>query len=106
MDISQAHLVTHRNVKEPPSFRGDGSDSLDIEEWEDLMRAFVKKGNVNADEHVEEILVHLRGGAKDVVKFWIRNSESDIQTSPNAVYSLLRKHFSCSQYSPVPLYCA
>lgn len=103
VDISQAHLVTHRNVKEPPSFRGDGSDSVDIEEWEDLMRAFVKKGNMNTAEHVEEILVHLRGRAKDVVKFWIRNSESDTQTSPNAIYSLLRKHFSCSQYSPVPL---
>lgn len=53
-------------------------------------------------EHVEEILVHLQGRAKDVVKFWIRNSESNTQTDPNAIYSLLRKHFSCSQYSPVP----
>lgn len=103
VDMSQAHLVAHRNVKEPPSFRGDGSDSVDIEEWEDLMRAFVKKVNMNTDEHVEEILVHLRGRAKDVVKFWVRNSESDIQISPNAIYSLLRRHFSCSQYSPVPL---
>ncbi|RXN38043.1 Retrovirus-related Pol polyprotein from transposon 412 [Labeo rohita] len=58
---------------------------------------------MSADEHVEEILVHLRGKAKDVVKFWIRNCDSATTVCPNSVYSLLRKHFSCNHYSPVPL---
>lgn len=47
VDVSQTHLVTYRNVKETPSFKGDGSDPVDIEEWKDPMRAFVKKGNMN-----------------------------------------------------------
>lgn len=102
-NVSQNQVIQHRKVKEPPSFRGDGSDTIEIEEWEDLMRTFVKKSNLNADEHVEEILVHLRGKAKDVVKFWIRNCDSATTVCPNSVYSLLRKHFSCSHYSPVPL---
>ncbi|KAL1276854.1 hypothetical protein QQF64_036477 [Cirrhinus molitorella] len=58
---------------------------------------------MSADEHVEEILVHLCGKAKDVVKFWIRNCDSAIAVCPNSVYSLLRKHFSSNHYSPVPL---
>ncbi len=102
-NVSQNQVIQHRKVKEPPSFRGDGSDTVEIEEWEDLMRTFVKKSNMSADEHVEEILVHLRGKAKDVVKFWIRNCDSTTTVCPNSVYSLLRKHFSCSHYSPVPL---
>ncbi len=102
-NVSQNQVIQHRKVKEPPSFRGDGSDTVEIEEWEDLMRTFVKKSNMSADEHVEEILVHLRGKAKDVVKFWIRNCDSTTTVCPNSFYSLLRKHFSCSHYSPVPL---
>lgn len=103
VNLSQSQVIQHRKVKEPPSFRGDSSDTIEIEEWEDLMRTFVKKSNMNSDEHVEEILVHLRGKAKDVVKFWIRNCDSASNVCPNSVYSLLRKHFSCNHYSPVPL---
>lgn len=102
-NLSQNQVIQHRKVKDPPSFRGDGSDTIEIEEWEDLMRTFVKKSNMSADEHVEEVLVHLRGKAKDVVKFWIRNCDSSTTVCPNSVYSLLRKHFSCNHYSPVPL---
>lgn len=102
-NVSQNQVIQHRKVKELPSFRGEGSDTVEIEEWEDLMRTFVRKSNMSADEHVEEILVHLRGKAKDVVKFWIRNCDSATTVCTNSVYSLLRKHFSCSHYSPVPL---
>ncbi|KAL1277394.1 hypothetical protein QQF64_024067 [Cirrhinus molitorella] len=103
LNVSQNQVIQHRKVKEPPSFKGDSSDTIEIEEWEDLMKTFVKKSNMSADEHVEEILVHLRGKAKDVVKFWIRNCDSAIAVCPNSVYSLLRKHFSSNHYSPVPL---
>lgn len=101
-NLSQNQVIQHRKVKEPPSFRGDGSDTIEIEEWEDLIKTFVKRNNMSADEHVEEILVHLRGKAKDV-KFWIRNCDSATTVCPNFVYSLLRKHFSCNHYSPVAL---
>ncbi|KAK0130982.1 Retrovirus-related Pol polyprotein from transposon 412 [Merluccius polli] len=96
-DVSQVQVVTQRKVKEPPSFVGDGSDSIKVHEWEDLMRAFMKKSNVRVEEQAEEILVHLRGKAKDVVKFGIRNSNIDMHAQPDMIYGLLRKHFSCTR---------
>ena len=102
-DVSQVQVVTQRKVKEPPSFVGDGSDSIKVHEWEDLMRAFMKKSNVRVEEQAEEILVHLRGKAKDVVKFGIRNSNINMHAQPDMIYGLLRKHFSCTRYSAVPL---
>ncbi|KAI4883964.1 hypothetical protein NFI96_008254, partial [Prochilodus magdalenae] len=69
------HLVTPRKVKEPPTFKGDGSDTVSIQEWEDLMRTFIKRSNLRLEEQAEEILVYLRGKAKDVVRFGIRNAD-------------------------------
>lgn len=103
LDLSQVQLVTQRKVKEPPNFRGESSDSVTINEWEEIMRNFIKKGNIKTEEQAEEILIHLRGRAKDVVKFGIRNSDINIHNNPDAIYCLLRRHFSCSRYSPVPL---
>ncbi len=42
------------------------------------MRDFIKKGNLRPEEQAEEILIHLRGKAKDVVRFGIRNTDTDI----------------------------
>lgn len=54
------------------------------------MRDFIKKSNINTENQAEEIIIHLRGKAKDVVKFGIRNSDIDIERNPDAVYGLLR----------------
>lgn len=102
-DYSQVQIVTQRKVKEPPSFVGDGSDSVKVHEWEDLMRTFIKKSNVRVEDQAEEILMHLRGKAKDVVRFGIRNSNIDMHAQPDMIYGLLRKHFSSARYSAVPL---
>lgn len=102
-DVSQVQIVTQRKVKEPPAFRGDGSDTITVHEWEDLMRTFIRKSNMRVEEQAEEILVHLRGKAKDIVKFGVRNSNIDIHCQPDMIYGLLRKHFSCTKYSTVPL---
>lgn len=102
-DVSQVQIVTQRKVKEPPSFIGDGSDSIKVHEWEDQMRTFIKKSNVRVEEQAEEILMHLRGKAKDVVRFGIRNSNIDMHAHPDMIYGLLKKHFSCTKYSAVPL---
>ena len=39
----------------------------------------------------------------DVVKVGIKSNGVDIRRSPDSIYSLLRKHFSCKQFSPLPL---
>lgn len=100
---SQIQVVRQREVKDPPTFRGDTSDTVTLDEWVELMKNFIKKGFLPTEEQGEEILIHLRGKAKDVVKVGMLSSGLDIRTNPDAIYTLLRKHFSCQQYSPVPL---
>ncbi|KAL0152835.1 hypothetical protein M9458_051856, partial [Cirrhinus mrigala] len=100
---SQIQVVRQREVKDPPIFRGDASDAVTLDEWVELMKNFIRKGFLPTEEQGEEILIHLRGKAKDVVKVGMLSNGLDIRTNPDAIYSLLRKHFSCQQYSPIPL---
>ena len=102
-DIAHVQFIPQRKVKEPPTFRGESSDTVTIEEWEDIMRNYLKKVNIKTEEQAEEMLVYLRGRARDVVKFGIRNSNIDEHKSPDAIYGMLKKHFSSSQYSSIPL---
>lgn len=101
-DLSQVTLV-QQGAKEPPVFRGDGSDAISVDEWEESMRNFTRKNGVPLEDQAEEILIHLRGRARDIVKFGIRNGEVNVKNNPNAIYGLLRKHFSASRCSSVPL---
>ena len=101
LDASHVQLVSHRKLKDPPCFRGDSSDP--VSEWEDLMRAFIKRDNLRSEEQAEEILIHLRGKARDVVKFGTRNSDIDLTRDPEAIYGLLRRHFDSAPCSPLPL---
>lgn len=86
LDLSQVQLVPHRK---PPTFRGDDTYTVDVHEWEDLMRNYIKRTNVKTEHQAEEILIHLRGRAKDVVRFGTRNSGIDVTQNPDAIYGLL-----------------
>lgn len=103
LDLIQSQLSFSRNVKEPPSFRGEVSDTVDLSEWIDVMRDYIKRNNLKTEQQAEEILIHLRGRARDVVKFGIRNSDIDIVHNPDAIFSILRKHFEGVPCSPLPL---
>lgn len=103
LDLSQVQFVTQRGVKDPPVFRGESLDTLTVDEWEESMKNYIRKTGVQLENQAEEILVHLRGRAKDVVRFGIRNGEINVQQNPNAIYGLLHKHFSANQCSSVPL---
>ena len=103
LDASHVQLVSHRKFKDPPCFRGESSDSVSVREWEDLMRTYIKKSNLRPEEQAEEILVHLRGKAKDIARVGTRNSDIDITRDPEAIYGLLRKHFDSAPCSPLPL---
>lgn len=103
LDLLQSQLSISRNVKEPPSFRGEVSDTVDLSEWIDVMRDYIKRNNLKKEHQAEEILIHLRGKARDVVKFGIRNSDIDIVHNPDAIFSILRKHFEAAPCSLLPL---
>jgi len=100
---SQIQVVRQREVKDPPIFRGNASDTVTLDEWVELMKNFIRKGLLPTEEQGEEILMHLRGKAKDVVKVGMLSSGLNVNTDPDAIYTILRKHFSCQQYSPIPL---
>lgn len=100
---SQRHVVSQRKLRDPPTFRGDNSDSVTLEEWIEITQTFIKRGGLSTEEQGEEILIHLRGKAKDVVKVGVKSSGVDIRRGPDSIYSLLRKHFSCKEFSPLPL---
>ncbi|KAK0155302.1 hypothetical protein N1851_002360 [Merluccius polli] len=97
LDLSHVQLAPHRKVKEPPTFRGDDSDTVDVHEWEDLMRDYIKRTNVEPEQQAEEMLIHLRGRAKDVVKVAMRNCGIDVTLNPDAIYAPLRRHFAATQ---------
>ncbi len=103
LDLSQVQLAPQRKVKEPPTFKGDDTDTVDVHGWEDLMKNYIKRANIRPEQQAEEILIHLRGRAKDVVKFGLRNSGIDVTLNPDAIYAVLRKHFAAVPYSPLPL---
>ncbi|XP_073790010.1 uncharacterized protein [Danio rerio] len=103
LDLLQSQMSFSRNVKEPPSFRGEMSDTVDLNEWIDIVRDYIKRNNLRKEQQAEEIMVHLRGKARDVVKFGIRNSDVNIMHNPDAIFSILRKHFEAAPCSPLPL---
>ena len=61
---------------------------MSVREWEDVMRTYIKKSNLRPEEQAEEILVHLRGKAKDIARVGTRNSVIDITHDPEAIYAL------------------
>lgn len=67
LDLIQSQLSFSRNVKDPPSFRGEVSDTVELNEWIDIMRGYIKQNNLRKEQQAEEILAHLRGKARDVV---------------------------------------
>ncbi|XP_046728046.1 uncharacterized protein LOC124400339 [Silurus meridionalis] len=104
LDLSQLNVVLKSDEKEPPVFRGDGSGKCNIQEWVDMMQRYLRKRNINVTEQADEIISHLMGRAKDIVKVALRsNSALDSKHHPEIIYSILKQHFSEVSYSSMPL---
>lgn len=97
-------FVMHSDAKEPPMFRGDGSDKFTVHEWESLMSLYLRKRAVPVHEHSQEILARLMGKAGDVVRIKLRNDKTiDHVKNPHLVFDILKRHFSELTYSSMPL---
>lgn len=104
LDLSQLNVILKANVKDPPVFRGDGSDKCDIREWVDMMDRYLKRRHITVIDHAEEIMGRLMGKAKDVVRVSLRSNPSlDHVQHPVVIYSILKQHFSEMSYSSMPL---
>lgn len=93
IDASKMNLVL-KSGREPPYFRGDSSDKCSVFEWEELMRAYLEKGNYSGLERIDEIINKLMGRARDVIQIWLRNSASVSRTGDvDMVFRVLKQHF-------------
>lgn len=62
------------DIKEPQYFRGDGSDSYSVQEWEELMERYLEKKRIPIEERAQEITSKLLGKARDIVKVTLRSN--------------------------------
>lgn len=104
LDLSQLNVILKSDEKVPPVFRGGGLGRCDNQEWVEMMRAYLQKGNVKITEQADEILGHLMGWAKDIMKVGLRsNPVLDCTNHPEIIYSILKQHFSEVYCSSMPL---
>lgn len=104
IDLSKVSLVVKPDFREPPMYRGDGEDKYSIHEWIDMMDVYLHKRGFSAHEQRDEILNHLLGRAKSIVKVGLKSSSpSGTVVNPETVYSILRRYFSDTPGSCLPL---
>lgn len=102
LDMSRLNVVVKQDAKEPPMFRGDGTDKYTVQEWIDVVGVYLRKKSCPTAERVDEVLSHLLGRAKNIVKVGLK-SNSDSATHPEVIYDILRRYFSDSPMSSLPL---
>lgn len=103
-DLSKVSLIVKPDVKDPPMYRGDGTDKYSIHEWIDTVEVYLHKKALPQSEQVEEVLNHLLGRAKSIVKVGLKSSlSSSTPVTPETIYSILRRYFSETPGSCLPL---
>ncbi|XP_016313611.1 uncharacterized protein LOC107666701 [Sinocyclocheilus anshuiensis] len=104
LDLSRLNLIVRSDSMEPPIFRGDGTDKHTVHEWIELMEVYLQKCDHPKAEHANEILNHLLGRAKNIVKVGLKSNPSpDMVATPETVYKMLLCYFSESPESCLPL---
>lgn len=104
LDLSRVNVILHTDVKEPPVFKGDGSEASDISEWVEMMQLYLRKRNFQCADQADEIMSRLRGRARDVVKIALRSDPTlDVARQPDVIYGILKQNFSMLSYSSMPL---
>lgn len=103
-DLSKVSLIVRPDIKEPPMYRGDGTDKYSMQEWIDTVEVYLHKKDLSPSEQVEEVLNHLLGRAKSIVKVGLKSSSSSsTPVTQETIYSILRRYFSETPGSCLPL---
>lgn len=101
-NMSRLSVVVKTDAKEPAVYRGDGTDKYTVQEWIDVMDTYMRKRDCLAMEQVDEIISHLSGRAKSIVKVGLK-SNPDKAAHPEVIYDILRRYFSDCPMSSLPL---
>lgn len=103
-DTSQISLIVRPDIKGPSMFRGDGTEKYSIHEWIDTVEVYLQKRDLPLGEQAEEVLNHLCGKAKSIVKVGLKSSsKSNTPVAPETIFSILRRYFSDTPGSCLPL---
>ena len=94
--LQAPHVTVHvKSDKGLQTFRGDNTDKYSVTDWIDLAKAHLSKQDVPLCDQAEEIMSHLMGKAKDVVKIALRSDPAlDVRQRPELIYSVLLHYFS------------
>lgn len=104
LTMTGVKLVMQTDVKELPSFRGDGTDKLSIHEWEEQIDVYLRKRGVPTREQAQEMMSRLGGRARDIIKVTLRSNPSlKPGEDPRVITDILKQHFSELTYSAMPL---
>ncbi|XP_026121145.1 uncharacterized protein LOC113100767 [Carassius auratus] len=104
LDLSRLNLIVRSDNRSPPIFRGDGTDKHTVHEWIELMEVYLQKCDRPKAEHSIEILNHLLGRAKNIVKVGLKSNHSpDMVVTPETIYKMLLRYFSETPESCLPL---
>ncbi|XP_062263376.1 uncharacterized protein LOC133970531 [Platichthys flesus] len=98
------NLILQSDIKEPPHFRGEGSDRCTVSEWQEIMQTYLARKGCSLSEQGNEVMDRLMGRARDVVKICIRNNRFvSISRDPDVIFTILREHFGDAISSTTPL---
>lgn len=101
---SLLNVIVRQDVKEPTCFKGDGTDTCSVQEWEVMMMSYLRKRGVPVSEQAEEVLSKLVGRAREVVKVGIRSKPVlTLTDGPEPIFEILKQHFSDTLTSSLPL---
>lgn len=87
-DLSKVNLTVSHDSYEPHSFMGDSTDRISFYEWEEFVKVYLHKRDIQLCDRAEKVLSKLQGRARDVVKVGLRSN-------PTVLYSRTLKLTSC-----------
>ncbi|XP_014907364.1 uncharacterized protein LOC106959356 [Poecilia latipinna] len=104
-DQSQTRFVVQSDIRAPPYFKGDHTDTFSIQEWEGLMRCYLSRIRcVNPVEMCEIITSRLIGKARDVVQVSLRcQPQSCSDKLVSTVFDILKRNFGELIFSSLPM---
>lgn len=89
------HVTVHvKRDKQLQTFRGDDSDRLSVQDWIDMTKTYLRNQDVPVCEQADEIMNHLLGKARDVVRFAFRSDPTlDVTRKPELIFNVLLHYF-------------
>lgn len=92
----QPRVTVHvKSDRELPTFRGDNNDKYSVQDWIDMTKTHMRRHEIPMQDQSEEIIGHLLGKARDVVKIALRSDSTlDVTRKPELIYDVLLQYFS------------